>query len=646
MNYLIDLPVAEGSQRLALDEIESADGKRRYIARCRLPINGGITLSSVRAMHDDKDRAGHKDDEDRDGHKDDEDRDGHMEDEDRDGHMEDEEKRGDKEDRAEHMGEMVLEGIASSSSTDWHGTSMSLAALQGMADQFKAGVPYVATHKDAEWMHMLGRTFDAEIQQSNNIRAAHDDDAGYMLKVRTTLYTDDDRSKTLLSLIERGVPVGWSIGGWFTELEVITNDDDEVEAMVVRGVELDHLATTRTPSNPDSYIASIANQTGGALRAARSKEHRHIWKVVETEDSVHVVFGKSEGNWQGMHAEESSTEEGEDERELEEREATPYADLPLADEDMEWDWNSDAANEILYSQGGSEDSPNWEQYARAHLWMDEEQAETRQGYKLPIAKIVDGRLRAVPRAVISAMGALNGARGGVDISDADRREVYDNIQRYYKKWGSEAPELRAVSIDNQNESCSESAKGIDAREALPAEEPLPHAGEAVMAANDESAGTNESSDRLDRIESILLRMAERMTPTPEAVEPPAAEPVVEPAEAPVSDEVLELRSKVAAMEQRMVELARQPMRRGRPHIAHVVQSAPTTAFEGILRSAEPHMPQGSALVSVCREQAGRRSAKMAELPTRAQLEADLRAVLEAGMADGVISNPDLRASWR
>ena len=61
------------------------------------------------------------------------------------------------------------------------------------------------------------------------------------------------------------------------------------------------------------------------------------------------------------------------------------------------------------------------------------------GYKLPIADVIDGELRAVPRAIFAAAGALRGARGGVDIPDSDRDSIIRNLERYYDKMGMDSP---------------------------------------------------------------------------------------------------------------------------------------------------------------------------------------------------------------
>lgn len=804
MKLRIDLPTSEGkTTRVEMSEIEKReDGKRRWVARCRLPMQGCFDIrdvTPVTAIRAEADRAGH-DMDDGDAHDD----------------MDS--------DRMGHDDEMMLQGIASSSSTDWHGTSMSLDALRMMEEQFKKGVPYVASHHDAEWMHMLGQTYDAEVLASAVANAAHGDDMGYMLKVSTTLFAEDERSRMLMGLLKRGIPVGWSIGGWFTEMEVITNEEDEVEAMVVRGVELDHLATTRTPSNPHTFVTTFADDAGDALRAARSKmsdatlETRHVWEVVETEDAIHVVFGKSEGNWKGIrvdedmeemsaeeemsaheeemsaHEDEKSYHEGMEEKaahddmqekadheemeekdghmdeEEEEREATSFDDLPVADRDLAWEWDSEARMEILMSDGGTEEEPNWDAFKMAHFWFDPEAADTQGGYKLAFAKMIDGELTAVPRGVMAALAALNGARGGVDIPDEDREKVYDHIVRYYAKWGDEEPpELRSKTesleereimnyralpvapvnaqwswgigdaeavlgvemdwqryqmahlmyepsmardvagyqypfarmvdgtlqvivgrvqtlismlnarqlelgepdrakayehlvryvrdagltpepyqsaVDTRSIACSPADTGCDAqRSASLAEITHPTAEGAAMAdkpVESNVVASDETRSRLDRIEDLLLRTVEAITVSSvEEVPTP-----VEPAVAQDSSEVEALRTRLAEMEKRMVSLAQHPVRRGRAHNARIEAYAPASAFESVVRSAETALPTGSALVTVCREQSERRAAGPKSLPTRAQLHADLRSILAAAIADGVITDPDNRAAWR
>jgi hypothetical protein len=115
---------------------------------------------------------------------------------------------------------------------------------------------------------------------------------------------------------------------------------------------------------------------------------------------------------------------------------TTFRDLPLADRDREWD--GDAAEQRVRRWAGVEDEPN-EKYRDAHLWYDAENKDNFTAYKLLIADVVDGDLRAVPRGVMAAGNVMQGGRGGVDIPENDADRVKSHLAKYYQKMGDEAP---------------------------------------------------------------------------------------------------------------------------------------------------------------------------------------------------------------
>src|SRR3954466_16435194 len=71
-----------------------------------------------------------------------------------------------------------------------------------------------------------------------------------------------------------------------------------------------------------------------------------------------------------------------------------FQDLPLADRDREWD--GAAAEKRVRGWAGAEDGPN-AKYRDAHVWYDEAKPDNFGSYKLLVADVVDGRLKAVPR---------------------------------------------------------------------------------------------------------------------------------------------------------------------------------------------------------------------------------------------------------
>ena len=116
--------------------------------------------------------------------------------------------------------------------------------------------------------------------------------------------------------------------------------------------------------------------------------------------------------------------------------ATDFGDLPLYDRD--YSWNSSAAlgrvRKWASSDGsGDKDTMDWPKYSKAFFWYDPDDDESFGGFKLPFADITDGKLWAVPRGIFAVAGVLQGARGGVDISEVDQDHIRDVVDRYYQK---------------------------------------------------------------------------------------------------------------------------------------------------------------------------------------------------------------------
>lgn len=115
---------------------------------------------------------------------------------------------------------------------------------------------------------------------------------------------------------------------------------------------------------------------------------------------------------------------------------TSFQDLPLADRDREWD--GDAADKRVREWAGAEDAPN-ARYRDTHVWYDADQKDEFGAYKLLVADVVDGRLKAVPRGVMAAGNVMQGARGGVDLPKDDIPRVKSHLAKYYAKMGDTAP---------------------------------------------------------------------------------------------------------------------------------------------------------------------------------------------------------------
>lgn len=114
----------------------------------------------------------------------------------------------------------------------------------------------------------------------------------------------------------------------------------------------------------------------------------------------------------------------------------PYKDYAIIDGDPAWD-KSKAISQIR-DKTSSEDEPS-AGYRNGFMYFDSSDSKNFGAYKLPYVYVVDGEYKVVPKALSAIAGALSGARGGLDIPDADKAKVRAQVERYYRKMGKESP---------------------------------------------------------------------------------------------------------------------------------------------------------------------------------------------------------------
>lgn len=104
---------------------------------------------------------------------------------------------------------------------------------------------------------------------------------------------------------------------------------------------------------------------------------------------------------------------------------TELQDMPLASRDYSWD-SADAKERVQEWADG-----DWDKYRKAFMWYDSDDPELYGSYKLPYGDIIDGELKAVPRALFSIAGVLQGAMGGVDVPEGDRPTLKSRVETWY-----------------------------------------------------------------------------------------------------------------------------------------------------------------------------------------------------------------------
>lgn len=149
---------------------------------------------------------------------------------------------------------------------------------------------------------------------------------------------------------------------------------------------------------------------------------------------------ESEEEKETIETEEVSSDETKSE-EVEEKKMTisfsraHQGGTPKAGKDREWDGPGEVA------------SANVEDLWVMATWvaeLDEDEEEHDKGdFKLP-HHVAESKHPVVWRGVVAAMASLMGARGGVDVPEADRRGIYDHLAKHYQEFDEEPPSFEAA----------------------------------------------------------------------------------------------------------------------------------------------------------------------------------------------------------
>lgn len=106
--------------------------------------------------------------------------------------------------------------------------------------------------------------------------------------------------------------------------------------------------------------------------------------------------------------------------------------LQLAGSDHVWVESEAVARVKAFTD--SEDSPTVP-YRRAFVWSDPSSPDDFASYKMMIADVVDGELKAIPTAVFETAAYLKGC----DMPDADRKAAVQHVERYYAQMEIDSP---------------------------------------------------------------------------------------------------------------------------------------------------------------------------------------------------------------
>ena len=108
---------------------------------------------------------------------------------------------------------------------------------------------------------------------------------------------------------------------------------------------------------------------------------------------------------------------------LAEKHVSNFSDLQVADLDAEWN-PVDAENRVKSWAGDDK-----EKYSKAFMWSDQ-----KGSHKHIYADVIDGELKAIPRALFKVASDLEGSTATIETS-----KIKEHIEKYYHKMGIEAP---------------------------------------------------------------------------------------------------------------------------------------------------------------------------------------------------------------
>jgi phage head maturation protease len=181
----------------------------------------------------------------------------------------------------------VIRGIASSTVQDRMGDFLTEACQVSMLDQCK-GMTMWLNHSYKVPEDILGTLTDATLQRSTD--AQQGDCIDLMIEV-TIDETNPRALQAWTSVAERGVKLGFSIGGYFLD---VTIDEDEryYYALTVNDIELLEISLVGIPANPRAYTKAFEAPIE-ALKAAIVKRAEQIVKEGKTKAEAGILVKKS-----------------------------------------------------------------------------------------------------------------------------------------------------------------------------------------------------------------------------------------------------------------------------------------------------------------------------------------------------------------
>ena len=138
--------------------------------------------------------------------------------------------------------------------------------------------------------------------------------------------------------------------------------------------------------------------------------------------------------------------------------------LPLAERDSPWSSavvRRRVARWASSNGSGDKDTIDWKKYGQAFVVLRAPDVPDDFGsYALPFAMVIENNLTAIPRGIFAAAAVLMGARGGIELTEADERGAKSFLKSYYERLELEPPWDRQSSYDLEQWETLELLNGV------------------------------------------------------------------------------------------------------------------------------------------------------------------------------------------
>ena len=222
-------------------------------------------------------------------------------------------------------------------------------------------------------------------------------DKGLLFRIQFPTAEEYPFADTVYKLYLGGYLRATSVGFQDLEREPINDKEGKQIGWRFKKQELYELSAVPVPANPQALVMAV--QKG-------------------------VVSPREVENLTGVPFEEKLVEEAE----AEAKGVILFKDYPADQEDAPWDGPAEVKTAEVSD------------LKKMCTWFDSENPDTKGSYKLPHHRAQG--YNTVWQGVSAAMAVLLGARGGVNIPEADKKGVYNHLAKHYAQFDKDPPEFK------------------------------------------------------------------------------------------------------------------------------------------------------------------------------------------------------------